>query len=262
VVQANHPIGVMAGHVCMQEPVGTSFCDHAEQMLPPVGAIGSEYVAVMFRPRVPGDAAFWRFVGMVDGTQLTYSSAPGGAPTTLNAGQVVEFNTDQPFTVKSQDTAHPFLLFALMTGSQWSGLSSTAGFGDPELVLEVPPQQFGTDYRFMADPTYPENDVVVVRAKDALGAFADVRLDCAGVLTGWQAVGTYEWTRVDLSRHNFVSQGGCSSGTHEITSSGPFGTWIWGWGSPETTIPTMNVSYGYPGGMKVRAINSVVLATH
>jgi hypothetical protein len=150
------------------------------------------------------------------------------------------------------------MLFAKMTGGQWSGLSAP-GYGDPDVVVGVPPQQFSTGYTFMTDPTFPETNLVVVRAKDATMAYDDVTLDCAGVLTGWQPLGAYEWTRVDLVRHDFQNQGTCSSGAHGITSNGPFGLWVWGWGSPETTIFTQDVSYGYPAGMGVARINGVVL---
>jgi hypothetical protein len=260
IIQSNKPIGVMAGNGCMQAPLGTSFCDHGEQMLPPVKALGNEYAAVMFRPRVTGDMAIWHLVGTIDGTTLTYQPAPPmGAPTSLKAGQAVDFITDVPFVVTSQDTKHPFMLFTYMTGSQWSGLSDMTGYGDPDFVLGVPPQQFLNDYIFFTDPSYPETNLVVVRAKDKSMTFQDVTLDCAGVLTGWQPVGDYEWARIDLIRHDFVNQGSCSTGRHEIKSQGLFGLWVWGWGTPETTTFTKNVSYGYPGGMNVAPINGVVI---
>ncbi len=260
VIQSTKPIGVMAGNGCMQAPLGTNFCDHGEQMLPPVKALGNEYAAVMFRPRVKGDMAIWHLVGAIDGTTLTYQpAAPTGAPTSLSAGQAVDFITDQPFVVKSQDTTHPFMLFTYMTGSQWSGLSDMTGYGDPDFVLGVPPQQFLNDYIFFTDPTYPETNLVVVRAKDKSMTFQDVSLDCAGTLTGWTPVGDYEWTRIDLIRHDFVNVGNCSTGRHEIKSQGLFGLWVWGWGTPETTTFTKNVSYGYPGGMGAAPINGVVI---
>ena len=58
---------------------------------------------------------------------------------------------------------------------------------------------------------------------------------------------------------NFQNVGNCSTGRHEITSKSPFGLWVWGWGTPETTQATTNVSYGYPGGMNVQPINQVVI---
>ncbi len=268
VIQSTSPVGVMAGNACMQEPIGTDYCDHGEQMLAPVQALGSEYVGVMFRPRVPGDAAFWRIVGAVNGTTLSYvPAAPAGAPTSISQGQIVEFDTDQPFVVRSQDAQHPFMLFTLMSGSQWSGLS-TPGYGDPDFVVAVPPSQYRGGYTFFADPTFPENDLVFVRTPDASGVFHDVTLDCAGTLTGWAPIGNYQWARVDLTRHAFQAQGSCSAGLHTATSEGSFGLTVWGWGSPETQNGTCDpqgpdftcyVSYGYPAGMSVGQVNLVVI---
>jgi hypothetical protein len=49
-----------------------------------------------------------------------------------------------------------------------------------------------------------------------------------------------------------------------MKSDGPFGLWVWGWGTPLTQpngmgIFTENVSYGYPAGMNVQPINQVVI---
>jgi hypothetical protein len=258
IIQSDNPIGFMAGQPCEREPIGTAYCDHGEQMLPPVKALGSEYVGVMYRPRVPGDKAIWHVVGAVDGTVLTYSS-PVGGPAAIGAGQAIDFISDVPFVVKSQDADHPFMLFTYMSGSQWTQLSNQGGYGDPDFVLGVPPKQYTIDYVFFADPTYPETNLVVVRRQNAMMGFDDVTLDCAGVLGGWQPVGAYEWTRIDLMSHNFQNQGNCSTGRHEIKSKTPFGLWVWGWGTPETTTFTANVSYGYPGGMSVQPINKLVI---
>jgi IgGFc binding protein len=259
VIQATSPIGFMAGQPCMREPLGTNYCDHAEQMLPPVKALGNEYVGVMFRPRVTGDAATWHLVGTVNGTKLTYVPAtPTGAPTTLDAGEVADFITDQPFVVTSQDKTYPFMLFTKMSSATWTQLSQPTGYGDPDFVISVPPRQYLNNYVFFTDLTYPETNLVVVRAKDAnTMAFDDVTLDClTAPLTGWQAIGDYEWTRVDLET-GFNGVNGCSNGPHAMKSKGLFGLWVWGWGTP--TTQTSYVSYGYPGGMNVQPINQVVI---
>jgi hypothetical protein len=258
IIQSSAPVGLMAGNPCQRTPTGTSYCDHGEQMIPPIRALGSEYVGVMYRSRT-GEPAIWRMVGAVDGTQLTYSTAITGAPATLSQGQMVEFVTSTPFVVSSQDDQHPFLLVEYMSGSQWSQMKDLSGYGDPDLSIVIPPAQYLSHYVFMTDPTYPETNLVVVRRPDANDNFQDVNLDCAGNLTGWQTVGKYQYTRVDLQTGDFQNVGNCSNGRHEMTSAAPFGLWVWGWGTPNTSSFTANVSYAYPGGMNVQPINTVVV---
>jgi hypothetical protein len=254
ILSADKPIGFMAGHRCTYLPFDQGACDHLEQMIPPVRALGHEYVGVMHRQR-QNEPAIWRVVGTVDDTHLSWTPTVGG-PLTLGRGEVGELSTDRPFVVKSQDDKHPFMLLSYMTGS-----SPFEGAGDPDFVIGVPPDQYLSRYVFFTDPTYPETNLVVVRRPEA-GVFHDVVLDCLGPLSGWQAIGDYEWTRVDLSTGNFVGVDGCSTGAREIHSEAPFGLWVWGWGTLATGDSlvgtyTMAVSYGYPGGMNARRINEV-----
>jgi hypothetical protein len=201
-------------------------------------------------------------------------SAPSGAPTTLSLGQVTQFDTNGPFVVSSQDVNHPFYVSAHMTGAaefdpsqQDGGANATPdGRGDAEFVNVVPPGEFVSSYVFFTDPTYPETDLVVVRTLGSSG-FADVTLACAGVLTGWQPVGTsgkYEYTRFDLMTGDFVGTGSCTNGRQEMTSTAPFGVTVWGWGSAATGqvgagFYTQYVSYAYPAGASVAPINQVVI---
>jgi len=253
VIDADKPIGLMAGHVCHYVPVGITACDHGEQMVPAVNQLGHEYVGVMHRPR-QDEPALWRLIGAVDGTQLSWTPEVGG-PATLEQGQVVEFITDVPFVVTSQDENHPFMLWTHMVGAAYQ-TNLNGSWGDSDSVISVPTAQYMQRYVFFADPTYPETSLVLVRASVG-GSFHDVDLDCAGVVGGWTAVGDYEWTRVDLITGDFQNVGNCSTGRHEISSDAPFGLWVWGWGTPATSTKTSWVSYGYPGGMNVQQINQV-----
>jgi hypothetical protein len=254
VLSSNHPVGLMAGHECMEIPTGVLACDHGEQMVPPIRALGSEYVGVMHRPR-GAEPAIWRLIGAADGTKLTWSSDVGG-PDSLELGEMVMITTGEPFVVKSQDEDHPFLLFAHMVGVNYTSVPNNAG--DPDAVLSVPPAQYLSHYVFFTDPTYPETNLVVVRKK-VDGSFADVVLDCAGKLNGWTSIGDYEWTRADLTTGDFDGIGDCTTGRHVMDSENPFGLWVWGWGSSLTEMQTTSVSYGYPGGMNLEPINPVVV---
>jgi hypothetical protein len=265
VISSNVPVGVMAGNSCMNTPTGTIFCDHGEQMLPPVRALGSEYVGVMYRSRT-GEPAIWRLVGAVDATSLTFSPSIGAGsgftapPTTLNQGQMAEFSTATPFIVKSQDDKHPFMLFQYMSGSGWTYMKNSGGFGDPDFSVQVPPQQYLEHYVIMTDPSYPETALTLIRRPDAKNNFQDVKIDCLTTpITGWQTVGAYQYAYLDLQTGDFKDVNGCSNGRHELTSLAPFGLGVWGWGTPNTSSFTANVSYSYPGGMNVQPINSVVV---
>jgi len=271
-IQSDKPIGLWGAASCLNIDVGKGACDSAHQQIPPIKALGNEYVAVRYRNRFDNqeESPPWRIVGAVDGTFLAYEPAvPPGAPSALSTGQVVEFRAPGPFVVKSQDVDHPFYMSAHMTGCTEVSPSSDCR-GDPEFVNVIPPGQYLASYTFFTDPTYPETNLVLIRKKVG-SAFNDVTLDCAGLLGGWQPLGSsgmYEYTRFDLVRGNFQKQGNCDNGRHEISSKTPFGLAVWGWGSAATGgvfggsgsgFYSQAVSYAYPAGASVQPINTVTV---
>jgi hypothetical protein len=256
-ILSTRPIGVIGSSGCIN--IDACCCDGAHQQIPPVRALGSEYVAVRYRNRVDGkeETPPWRIVGAVDGTTLVYEpSAPMNAPTTLNSGQIAEFRSPGTFIVRSQDNDHPFYMSGYMTGG---GDFSDAG--DPEFVNVIPAKQYLNRYIFFADPTYPETNLVIVRSKAQDGKFKDVILDCAGPVGGFQPLGAdYEYTRFDLVRGNFEQQGNCNNGRREVHSDAPFGLTVWGWGTHAADpFVSTYVSYAYPAGASVQQINEVVV---
>jgi hypothetical protein len=291
-IESDKPVAVIGGSTLVDIPLQRTRADGAEQMLPPVSTLGSEYVAVRYRSRDKNaeESVPWRIVGAVDGTTLTYDPPVPGAPTTVNARQRIELNAPGPFVVSSQGSDHPFYFAQYMTGGCGADNINDErncpfhGEGDPEFVNVITPSQFLPRYTFFTDPTYPETNLVVTRVKDASGVFPQVSLDCAGVLSGWQAVGSsgkYEFTRIDLSTGNFQGQNGCNNGVHTIVATVPgsdaasvtasFGATVWGWGSwvtdgrtqsPDEALPNFTrwVSYGYPVGVNVTKLNSVVVS--
>lgn len=273
-IASDKRIAVFGGSQCMYVPDReTGYCDHAEQQLPPVGALSHEYVAANYRPRRKQEQSFlYRVVGAVDDTTLVFDPPIADAPSALQSGEAVAFWSSSPFVVKSQDENHPFLLFAYMTGS-----ASQDGYGDPDFVRVVAPEQYLSRYVFFTDPTYPETSLVVTRRRARVDrAYADVKLACLGVIQNWEPVGTdglAEVARVDLVRHDFEPQGNCNNGSQLMESKEPFGVTVWAWGGPETTggscgdettpIPpgtfTCAVSYAYPAGESVRLVNDVTV---
>jgi hypothetical protein len=179
---------------------------------------------------------------------------------TLAAGQVVEMETTDPFTVSSQDDDHPFALTQYMPGippacREGCGPPPLPNLGDCQLgddewVFLPPTSQFLKRYVFFADPTYGTTNLVITRVAGP-GGFSDVTLECLGKVTGFTPVGAegkFEVAHVDLVRKN-QPVGACGTSRHEATSEGAFGVVIWGtdWAS----------SYGYSAGGNLGVINNV-----
>ena len=254
VIESTKPVGVFGGHTCMNVPIGVGTCDAETEQVPPISAWGNEY-AVLPAPNRPAlrskgpvtsrDPSVVRIVGARNGTQLTYEpSVPAGAPTKVEAGELAAFFVNDPFVVRSQDEDHAFHVDVVMTGQSEPNSAST---GDPEVAPAVPTRQWLDDYGFFSDYTYDLSAVFVTRRK-VDGAFRDVELDCAGVLTSWRPITSeYEWTYVDLTRYTVAqayAAGSCFDGPHRIHSDGPFTMTVWGLGGA--------VSYAYPGGTGLR----------
>jgi hypothetical protein len=249
-IKSDKPIAVWGGIPCMDVPDGQFYCDSAHQQFPAVPLLGSQYVGAEYNPRGSPDPAYWRIVGAVDGTTLSFSPPQSGAPAMVNAGQTLEFtSTDANFVIYSQDDNHPFYFSELMTGGGDPSVPPFQGYGDPDWVNVVPPLQWLRSYLFFTDPTYAKTDLVFVRGQGSDGMFHDVTLDCFGAIAAWTAVGNapYQVAHVDWD----MMAGNCSNGVHTATSAAPFGLTVWG-----TDIDT---SYGYPAGMSVKPINTVVV---
>ncbi len=253
VIQADKPVAFTGGdaYICYSSQTSSGGgCDSAHQMIPPVAAQGSEYVAPPYADR--GNVAEsipYRLVGAVDGTALTYDPPVPAGPVSINSGQVVDFETVGAFTVTSQDADHPFYVGQLMTGCMTPGNSS---LGDEEYVNILPPAQYLNKYVFFTDPTYPTTNLVVTRVNNGDG-FKDVNIDCLGNVTGWLPVGSsgrYEITNVDLIRLG-APNGTCNNGPHVADSEGQFGLMVWG-------LDTYS-SYAYPAGGSVAPINTVIV---
>jgi hypothetical protein len=266
IINSDKPVSFTGGtaYLCVTSATSTGGgCDSAHQMIPPVSALGFEYVGPPHATRradLQEESIRYRIVGAVAGTTLTYDPPIGSAPTTLGAGQVAEFETVGPFVVKSQDDMHPFYVgqymagCTLTVGSRPAVSPAFANFGtlgDEEYVNILPPAQWLSSYVFFTDPTYATTNLVIVRKKTN-GAFQDVNVDCIGNVTGWHPVGgsgDYEITNVDLKRGTQV--GSCTDGHHSARSAAPFGVMVWGLDAAS--------SYAYPAGGNVGKINPVVV---
>ncbi len=270
VLQSSKPIGVWTGNTYLQVATKTSPAgggqDAAHQQIAPISALGGEYVGAGVVSRLYSqepESVVYRLLGVADATKLSWDPAPpAGAPATLAAGEVAEFQTTSLFSVRSQDGDHPFMLTQYMPGAPARTLpgcvaeipvsGSPCQLGDEEWVIQLPPEQFLERYVFFTDPTYATTSLVITRVRGPNG-FADVELSCLGPVTGWRpvgAAGAFEVAHVDLSRGFVGASPACETSQHEASSAGAFGVTVWG--------TDFFASYGYPAGGNVESINDVV----
>lgn len=249
-VVANKPIGIVSftpgAIIPWDYPMGAAQdMWKAYQASMPVQLWGSEYVAVRHGDRWPTmpERPPWRLIGGAEGTVLTYAPyRPDGAPERLGRGELAVFFADEPFVVRSQDEQHPFYLGAHMMNPSYQ----RQRFGDADELgdwrggavstFALATSRWQKAYPFFALPRYPEHSLVVIRKKGG----GDVRLDCAGVLTGWQPVdAVFEFVRVPLTGRFFepvaYDEGTCHAGSHWIESKDPFWATLWAWGNRDTT---------------------------
>jgi hypothetical protein len=231
-ITATKPVQVLAGVPCVEVPTGSPACDHLEESVLPAETMGKDYVVTL--PTGPnGDrpGAVVRLVGNVDGTKLTYKpSAPASAPTSLDAGQVVDLGvvTDDFEVIGTAE-------FAVVTVQQGGTVVDALSLrGDPSLSVIPSIEQWRTKYVFLAPDDYEVNYVDIAARKGTTitldgTAVSDVGSDLSGT--------EYTIYRVKLDT------GPSMVGAHVLESDKPIGIQVLGYG--EFT------SYQYPGGLNL-----------
>ena len=278
IITADHPFGLFAGVPLAFIPYNVPWGNQILTQVAPTDSWASEYAAVGHPPRRTDrdDPSLFRIVAAKNGTAFVYDpSPPSGAPASLDAGGLAVFGSSTPFVVRSQDAEHPFYVSVSMTGSgplcdiqrfndqPWDGgspgdIKTTNCPGGPSLIGIPRPLEYAQSFAFSTDYQFADTSLVLVRKKVG-DRFADVRLDCAGTLSGWMPVGNggvYETATIPLSRGNFAPQvypgGSCQLGAHTMASDAPFTAFVWGGThkgvdgtDPDTYAEPGMVSYGY-----------------
>ena len=231
-ITGDKPLQVISGHYCADIPDNVAACDHLEESMFSVDALGRRYLvnapAVTSIPS--GKAEVVRVIATAANTNLTYDPPQAGAPATIaNAGDFVEIS----------GTAASFMITAdqkVLVAQYMEGQDAGGGTGDPAMTLAVPVEQFRDSYLFHAPTNYESNYVDVTAPMGA-----SVMLD--GMPLTFTAVGA---SGFGLSRVYPLTAGPGSDGSHNITGSMPFGITVYGYGQ--------YTSYWYPGGLNLTDI--------
>jgi hypothetical protein len=238
-LKASAPVQVISGHSCRYMPSTRVACDHLEETVMPVETMGRHYfVTPPDHPGGPGKTSHdVRLYGNIDGTTLSYPGPkPAGAPTTINAGQVIDLGTvTEAFEIVGN---HEFMVGSFMIGGGDVTVDADAtASGDPSMSMMTTVEQYRTSYVFIAPTDYDENYVDIVQPTSAV-----VTLDGSTVgVTPTPISSGYALARVPLTH--------LGTGAHTLTATQPVGIQVLGYGS--------YTSYQFPGGLNLGVIASV-----
>ncbi len=232
---ANQPVQVISGIACSNVPSAADACDHLEETVFPAETLGKRYFVTV--PTTHHGTPFGhvvRLYGNVDGTKLTFPGVNPGAPTSIDAGEVVDLGVvSQDFEVVGD---HELGVATFPVGASLvdPNLPTNQQKGDPSQSLATAVEQYRTKYVFLAPVDYDFNYVDVVQPLTA-----ELTMDGLPVSVAPIAISSdYGVARIQLGAGN--------GGAHVLTASAPAGIQVIGYGT--------YTSYQYPGGLNLGTI--------
>ena len=237
-VQADKPVQVLVGASCAsisQDPVKGATCDHLEESVQPAETLGKHYLlAAPTGPLGAPDPHRVRLFGNVDGTTLSYpAGAPANAPSTIDAGEVVDLGILQDdFEIVGD---HELAIAIFLVSSQVANPDDFIRHGDPSQSQPTSVEQFRKSYVFLAPDDYDVSFIDVI-----LPTGAAVKLDGAPLPGTPTPIGSsgFGVARVRLGAGN--------AGAHALESDVPVGVQVIGYGA--------FTSYQYPAGLDLAEI--------
>ena len=228
-------------------------CDHLEEQMFPLAALGKQYVGARLYPRGK-EKDTWRLLAANDGTTVKITPNIGVTVPTLNKGKFFEFVTDKDFVM---DASGPILVAQYMASS-FASVTALGGtcevdsdclklhgymgrcqtyvgspekycepIGDPSMMLDVATSQFLDDYVFLVPDKYATNYISVIVSKGTI-----VQVDGQFQVPSWfETIPGTNWQVARLP---------IQPGAHHLKADKPVGLFVYGYDD--------DVSYGYPGG--------------
>ncbi len=278
-IHADKPVAVFGGAACTNI---RSACDHTEEQLFPTNVWGTNYYAIRAGYNLSSKTILgsefddYYILAQQDNTVVTITGNQGASNTdtitlpaysggsgkkaltqiitnnnfigtvTLNSGQFTKISTIKNFHVSA---TKPILVGQF--------IDDVAGIGDPGYTLNVPVEQYRTNYSFSIPADYEYDFVTLVAPKNTkiyyTGAgykgtpYNNILIDSlpSTVFSGWMTVGNenYVYGFLDLD-----------AGTHYLNGDKKFGALGYGFG--DANSDTDDTSYAYPIGLNLDRINN------
>ncbi len=237
-IEADKPVSVIGGHDCTMIPYGNYACDHVEESLFPVDALGQDLIVTA--PQAVGeigvnpgaaDGMMVRILSAGAANQITFDP-PVNPPVTLNAGEWIEVGpVSQDFRVSGTDK---LAVSQYLLGQTVSGAS--IAIGDPAQSVAIPVEQYRLSYSFYAPKSYTQNFINIVAKAGALITLDGKDIEASEFLP----IGN---TGYMVARRQGTGRAHASTGTDN------FGITVYGYGS--------YTSYMYPGGLNLETVTVV-----
>lgn len=216
-----YPIAVFGGAQCTYVN-GCVACDHIYEQMYPLKSWGKNFITVPLKSRLQDT---YRILASVNGTSVTIN---GGAPISLNGGQIHEFTLNQQ--AGSIVSNQPIAVAEYSQGMYCDYVN-----GDPFMMLLSPNEQTLSTVNFAEINTAVINDYylnVVMRTANV----SQAQLDGSSISGFFSAVSsntTYSFAQITTT-----------AGSHVLTADSGFIAYVYGFGNAE--------SYGYAAGANLK----------
>lgn len=234
IITSDKPVAVFGGARCTDIPLGTSFCDHLVEQIPPSATWGVSFLTVPLATRTAGD--IFRVVARDDGTDILIDGALAG---TINRGDFFEVDLASG-TFHEITTSGPALLAQYSKSTTNDNVTS-----DPFEMLIPPTEQFLNAYTVTTPAAAPVsfNNFINVVVKDT--DIPSCTIDGGAFASAFTPIGASGFSGALEP---------VAIGAHNLSCPNGFGAYSYGFASFD--------SYGYPGGLALEpiAIEGIVLA--
>jgi hypothetical protein len=232
-ITSDKAIAVFGSVQCVNIPDGYGACDHIVEQLPPTDTWGTSFVTYPLATRLNGDT--FRFLASEDDTEIEVN---GTVVATLDAGGFYEQIIDGGAEIAA---SNPILVAQFSNSTSYDSVTS-----DPFMMLIPPYEQFQSSYTVTTPESgFSTNYINLVVPKSEIDS----------IIVDDATVDSSEFSQIESSDY-YGAQVALDLGAHTVSSSSPFGAFMYGFASYD--------SYGYPGGSsfsEVASVEEIVITT-
>lgn len=236
-IDATQPVQVVAGDICLRAPDRYPYsCNHVEETQLPLETWGRQYVVTgVSGPANEVVPHVVRLVGHTDGTTLQFEPPIEGAPSVLDAGDVVSLGAIHGSFVVTGSAPFAVATFQLSASFIDASAQPDTQRGDPAQSVAIPVEQMRTQQIVLAPDDFEQGWLDL-----AMPTGTTVTLDGAPLPIAPSPIGTsgFAVAHVPLPKS--------AASAHTLIADRPIGAQVVGYG--------LFTSYQVPGGLNLKRL--------